>query len=121
LLFWYMPRFTQAALGAANLSASTAMAAGVTIAHRMMLMGDPTAFGLPAGQAEAMRMVAEKVDAATEGSMDAVFETGRLMMRSAFGNLSADEIAHGMVAIGVAATKPAARRVKANARRLSQA
>jgi hypothetical protein len=120
LLFWYMPRFTEAALGAATLSASTAVAAGVTIAHRMMMLGDPAAFALPAGQVEAMRMVSEKMDAATEGSLAAAAETGRFMMRSAFGGISPDEIARGLLTIGVAAAKPAARRAKANARRLAR-
>ncbi|MBL8571015.1 MAG: hypothetical protein JNK84_18240 [Phreatobacter sp.] len=115
-----MPRFTEAALGAATLSASTAVAASVTIAHRMMLLGDPAALALPSGQIEAVRMVAEKMNAATEGSVEAAFETGRFMMRSAFGGVSPDDVAHGLVAIGVAATRPAARRARANARRLSR-
>lgn len=114
-----MPRFTQAALGAATLSATASVAAGVTIAHRMMLLGDPTALSDPAGQVEAMRMVAEKFHAAAEGSMEAALETGRFMLRSAVGRVSADEIAQGLVTIGVAAAKPAARRVRANARRLA--
>lgn len=115
-----MPRFTEAALGAATLSASTAFAAGVTIAHRMMLLGDPAALVLPSGQIEAVRMVAEKMNAAAEGSVEASIEAGRFMMRSALGGVSPDEMARGLLTIGVAAAKPAARRAKANARRLAR-
>ena len=59
-LFWYMPRFTGSALDAAALSATTAVAAGITIAHRLAMLTTP--FGLDAAsQNEAVRMVAEKV------------------------------------------------------------
>jgi hypothetical protein len=68
-----------------------------------------------------MRMIGEKVDAAAQGSLDAAFEVGRLAIRSASGRMSTDDVAHGLLAIGVAATRPAARRAKANARRLSRA
>ncbi|CEJ13353.1 hypothetical protein BN1110_03667 [bacterium YEK0313] len=119
-MFWYMPRFTGSALNAAALSASTAVAAGITISHRLALMTMP--FGLDAaGQKEAVRMVAEKLGAAAEGSIAATVEASRFMLRSACGPMSPDDLAEGLVAIGVAAARPAARRVKANARRLARA
>jgi len=121
LFFWYLPRFTEAALGAATLSATTAMAASVTIAHRMVLMSDPSTLWQTPTRLEAMRMIGEKMDAAAQGSLDAAFEVGQLALRSATGRLSTDDVAHGLLAIGVAATRPAARRAKANARRLSRA
>lgn len=121
MFFWYLPRFTEAALGAASLSATTAMAASVTIAHRMVLMSDPSTLFHGPARVEAMRMIGEKVDAAAQGSLDAAFEVGRLAIRSASGRMSTDDVAHGLLAIGVAATRPAARRAKANARRLSRA
>jgi hypothetical protein len=114
-----MPRFTEAAWHMASLSATTAIAASLTIAHRMTLMIDPVAMADHSGQAEALRMVTEKMDAATEGSFAAAVETGNFVMRSALGRLSPDDIAHGLMKIGAAAAKPATRRVKANARRLS--
>jgi len=120
LLHWYLPRFTEAALGAATLSASTAFAASVTIAHRMVLMSDPANLWHGPGRNEALRMVGEKLDAAAEGSLEAAFEVGRLAMRSVSGRLTTDDVAQGLVAIGVAATRPAARRARANARRLSR-
>ncbi|KAF0124901.1 MAG: hypothetical protein FD152_2886 [Xanthobacteraceae bacterium] len=120
LFFWYLPRFTEAAIGVATLSATTAMAASVTIAHRMVLMSDPSTLLHRPARAEAMRMIGEKVDAAAQGSLDAAFEVGRLAIRSASGRMSTDDVAHGLLAIGVAATRPAARRAKANARRLSR-
>jgi hypothetical protein len=116
-----MPQSTQTAFGVAALSASTAVAAGVTIAHRMMLLADPSALGAATNRAEAMRMVSEKVDAVAEGSLDAAFEAGHFVMRSLFGSVWPDDIAHGLMAIGMAAAKPAARRASANARRLSRA
>lgn len=120
LLYWYLPRFTEAALGAATLSATTAMAASVTIAHRVVLMSDPATLWHASGRGEALRMVGEKLDAAAEGSLEATLEIGRLAMRTATGRLTTDDVAHGLVAIGIAATRPAARRARANARRLSR-
>lgn len=121
LFFWYMPRFTEAAMSAATLSASTAVASAVTITHRMMLMADPTMIWDLSSRGETMRMFSEKMDAATQGSLDAAVEAGRLAMRSVTGSMTHDDVAHGLLAIGVAATRPAARRAKANARRLSRA
>jgi hypothetical protein len=120
LFYWYMPRFTETALRAATMSATTAVAASVTIAHRLAMLSTPSVLEGAAGQHEAMRMVAEKFNAATEGAVDAGLEAGRFMLRSAFGQVSPDDLAHGLVAIGVAATRPAARRARANARRLTR-
>jgi hypothetical protein len=120
LFFWYMPRFTEAAMGAATLSASAAVASAVTITHRVMLMSDPATAWDMSSRGEAMRMISEKMDAATQGSLDAAFEVGRLAMRSATGRMSTDDVAHGLLAIGVAAARPAARRARANAKRLSR-
>ncbi|QCK87297.1 hypothetical protein E8L99_16805 [Phreatobacter aquaticus] len=119
LFNWYMPRFTEAAWQAASVSASAAMAASLTIAHRMTMLADPSAMSDSKNHAEAMRMVTEKMDAAAEGSFAAAAEASRFVMRSAMGQVSPDDIAHGLMKIGVAATKPATRKVKANARRLS--
>lgn len=114
-----MPRFTEAAWQAASHQASAAMAASLTIAHRMTMLSDPSAMANTKNHAEAMRMVTEKMDAAAEGSLAAAAEVSRFVMRSAMGRVSPDDIAHGLMKIGVAATKPATRKVKANARRLS--
>jgi hypothetical protein len=115
-----MPRFTEAAMSAATLSASTAVAAAVTITHRMMLMSDPATIWDLSVRGEAVQMIAEKVDAATQGSFDAALEASRLALRSATGRLSHDDVAHGLLAIGVAAARPAARRARANAKRLGR-
>lgn len=119
MLYWYLPRATNAALDAATQSATTAFAASVTIVHRMALLATPTMLVGPFKQAEAMRMVSEKMDAATEGAFEAAIETNRLMIRSAFSPIGPDEFARSLVAIGTAAVKPAARRARANAKRLS--
>lgn len=115
-----MPRFAGAALNAATLSAGTAFAASITIAHRMALLSDPQALWGARVHSEAVRMVAEKLDAAAEGALQASLVAGRLAMRSATGRLSTDEVAKGLVAVGLAATRPAARRARANARRLTK-
>lgn len=107
-------------MSAATLSASTAVASAVTITHRMMLMADPATIWDLSTRGEAMQMISEKLDAATQGSFDAAMEAGRLALRSATGQLSHDDVAHGLLAIGVAAARPAARRARANARRLGR-
>ncbi|MDP2801152.1 MAG: hypothetical protein Q8O26_04635 [Phreatobacter sp.] len=107
-------------MGAANLSASAAVASAVTITHRMILMSDPATAWDVSSRGEAMRMISEKMDAATQGSLDAAFAVGRLAINSATGKMSTDDVAHGLLAIGVAAARPAARRARANAKRLSR-
>ncbi len=115
----YFPRFTEAAFRASAVSATTAVAASVTIAHRMMLMSDPSGWTATTHR-EAVRMVSEKLDAMTEGTLEAAAEAGRLALRTATGTLTSDDMAHGLLAIGVAATKPAVRAARANATRLSR-
>lgn len=114
-----MPGFVQAALGAAEMVASTSVAAGITIAHRVAMLSDPAKMNAHAGRTEAFRMVMEKVEAATEGSFEAGAEAARFMLRSTFAHMSPDDFAKGLMSIGMAATQPAARRVRANARRLA--
>lgn len=89
--------------------------AGFVVATRLSQIaregGAPTA----SGTAEVQRMMSEKMSAAMEGGMAA----SRVLSRMAF---TSDPIAAAglMVDAGEAAMKPAARVVRANARRLSR-
>lgn len=90
-------------------------AVGFVVATRVTRMalegGRPSAVGLR----EAERMVAEKVAAAIEGG----FAAGKVMSGLALAGSPA-AAAGVMVAAGEAAMKPAARRLRANARRLAR-
>lgn len=120
MIFWNMPRSTEAAMTIATLSTATAFAAGVTIAHRLALLSMPMLAGDGDRQRESVRMVSEKMDAATEGAIDAAFEAQRFILRSAFGAVSPDDMSAGVMKIGMAAARPAAKRARANAQRLTR-
>lgn len=120
MFYWFLPGFSRATADLAAHSAATAMAATVTVTQRMAMLSDPAMLAAASGRAEAMRMVAEKMEAAAEGVFDASVEAGLFMMRTSLGRVSPDDVARGLVAIGHAATRPAARRVRANARRLTR-
>lgn len=93
--------------------------AAVTIAARTQGMFLPG--GEPIEKArEAQRMVAEKVDAAVEGALAAQAAWGAFVLKAAFGGMrTALEVSSGLADIGEAAAKPARRKVRANARRLT--
>jgi hypothetical protein len=97
----------------------TSLAAAVTVAARTPLL-----FGMPGpknGQdvQETQRMVMEKVEAAVEGMASAQFAMMMLWTRMIFGGVSGPTaLAHGLADVAHAATHPAHRRVRANAKRL---
>jgi hypothetical protein len=71
--------------------------------------------------AERNRMVTEKLDAFAQGAFDASLALGQFWMRAALGGVrSPSDVMSGMVEIADAATKPASRRVRANAKRLTK-
>jgi hypothetical protein len=86
-------------------------AAWTTVAMRLPML---TAKG--ASSPEASRMVEEKVAAVTEGAMKASL-TGAALVGRAMGPLA---VASGAVSIADALARPARRRVKANAKRLTK-
>ena len=106
-----------------NLAVATAQAgldAAMTIGARMpvlMTAGvDPTG----AKAAETARMVGEKFSAAAHGTFAAQFAWGRFMLRASLGGVRTPaDWADGMVDVFDAATKPARKTVRANARRLT--
>lgn len=89
--------------------------AGFVMATRLSQMAMEAGSPTPAGVAEAQRMVSEKVSAVFEGGVAASRVLSR--MTCATSPIAAAGL---MVAAGEAAMKPASRRVRANARRLSR-
>ncbi|MFD1333418.1 hypothetical protein ACFQ4O_15570 [Methylopila musalis] len=89
--------------------------AGFVMAARIAQMTREAGAPTPAGMAEAQRMVSEKVSAAFEGGVAA----GRVLSRMSAATTPI-AAAGFMIAAGEAAIKPARRRVRANARRLSR-
>ena len=97
----------------------TSVDAAVTIAARThgMIGKEPME-----NAREAHLMVAEKVDAAVEGAMAAQAAWGAFMIKAAFGGVrSPSDFSIGLAGIAEAAAKPARRKVRANARRLTGA
>ena len=84
---------------------------------------DMLSFGAPAGKVrEAQLMVQEKVDAAIEGVLDAQAARGAFLLKAAFGGVrTPGDLSWGLAGIAQAAAKPARRKVRANARRLTGA
>jgi hypothetical protein len=106
--------------------ASSAMQAGVdaavTIAARtpgLLMHGfNPTV----ESARETQRMVQEKIDAVVEGAAAAQFAWASLMVKACFGGIrNASDLSLGMTGVAEAAMRPARRKVRANARRLTGA
>ena len=110
---------TSAAIARANILAG--VHAAVTIAARTQSMFSPG--GEPLEKArEAQLMVAEKVDAAVEGVVAAQAAWGAFLIKAAFGGVrTAMDVSIGFADIAEAAAKPARKKVRANARRLTRA
>ncbi len=67
-------------------------------------------------------MVQEKVDAAVEGAIAAQAAWGAFLVKAAFGGVrTANDLSIGIAGVVEAAAKPARRKVRANARRLTGA
>jgi hypothetical protein len=77
-------------------------------------------FPRPESLVEITQMITEKVSATIEGSVAASGETAVLALSTAMGHAGPVEFATGMLSIAEAATSPARRQVRANARRLSR-
>lgn len=108
----------------ANFIASSAMQAGVdaavTIAARtpglFMHSVNPTA----ESARETHRMVQEKIDAVVEGAQAAQFAWASFMMKACFGGIrSPSDLSLAMSGVAEAAMRPARRKVRANAKRLT--
>jgi hypothetical protein len=105
----------------AEANVQTGVDAALTIAARTQ---DWLSFaGRPAERArEAQLMVQEKFDAAIEGALAAQAAWGAFMLKAAFGGVrTPSDVSFGLAGIAQAAAKPARRKVRANARRLTGA
>lgn len=110
---------TSLAMATANMRSG--VDAAVTIAARTQSMLAP--HGEPIEKArEAQLMVAEKVDAAFEGALAAQAAWGQFLISAAFGGMrTPQDVSLAMAHIAEAAARPARRKVRANARRLTGA
>ena len=95
------------------------MDAAVTIAARTQSL--MSAGGRPTEKArEARLMVQEKVDALVEGAFAAQAAWGAFLVKAAFGGVrTPQDVSVGLAGIAQAAAKPARKKVRANARRLT--
>ena len=113
-------RLAKRSLAMAKANVQTGVDSALTIGARTH---DWVFFGGPVEKArEAQLMVQEKVDAAIEGAMAAQVAWGAFMLKAAFGGVrTSDDVSFGLAGIAEAAAKPARRKVRANARRLTGA
>jgi hypothetical protein len=114
-------RLTKRSLLMAKANVQSGVDAAVTIAARTQNMMTPG--GTPSEKMrEAHRMVQEKIDAAVEGAFAAQVAWGALMVKAAFGGVrNPQDLSVGLARVAEAAAKPARRKVRANARRLTGA
>ncbi len=82
----------------------------------------PILLARPSGHsaAEWTRAVAEKTVACHHGALDAAVTGQKALLDMMTGRMAADHLTHAMLDMAEAATAPAFRTVKANARRLSR-
>ncbi len=108
---------TSFAIAKANMQSG--VDAALTIAARTQGLLSPD--GEPMEKArEAQLMVAEKFDAVVEGAMAAQAAWGALMIRAVFGGLrTPNDLSIGLAGVAEAAARPARKKVRANARRLT--
>jgi hypothetical protein len=102
---------------AAELAAAGTHAA-VTLWYRLPCFGALWLMSDARRQAEAVRMVSEKMAAGFEGSLDAGAAAARLAGVAATGRLRPGDLACAPTTILRASLRPAFRRVRANSRRL---
>lgn len=116
-----MDSLQRRALSVSFAAMETSFAAAVTIAARtpVLIASLNPSTRKAADAVEAQRMVMEKMEAVIEGTAAAQIAMLNLWGRMLFGNVSGPTaFAHGLADVAHAATDPADRRVKANARRL---
>ena len=94
-------------------------AAAVTIASRMMMMSNPMMMYYADKRDEPASMIAEKMQAAFDGAVAATYAGMRVAEKAAQGNFTAHDAMAGSLSVMNAGLRPAARKVKHNARRLT--
>ncbi len=113
-------RLAKRSFAIAKANAQAGVDAALTIAARSQNMLAPGAQSDKAR--EARLMVQEKVDAAVEGAFAAQAAWGAFFIKAAFGGVrTPNDVSTGLTRIAEAASGPARRTVRANARRLTGA
>jgi hypothetical protein len=112
-------RLAKKTLAIAKANAQTGVDAALTIAARTQNLLSPT--GQPAEKArEAQLMLAEKLDAAAQGAIAAHAAWSAFLIKAAFGGVrTLNDISIGLASVAEAGAKPARRKARANARRLT--
>src|ERR1700744_3944524 len=114
-------RLTEQSLAIAEANAQAGADAALTIAARTQKLLAPGG-RQSAKLRETRLMVQEKVDAAIEGAFAAQAAWGAFFIKAAFGAMRTPyDVSAGLAAIAEAASAPARRKVRANARRLTGA
>jgi hypothetical protein len=114
-------RLAKRSLAIAKANAQSGVDAALTIAARTQNLMSPVE-GPNEKAREARLMVQEKLDAAVEGAVAAQAAWGAFLIKAAFGGMrSPNDVSIGLAGIAEAAAKPARRKVRANARRLTGA
>jgi hypothetical protein len=113
--------FAKRSLSIARANVQAAVDAALTITARTGGLLSP--LGGPAGKArEARLMVQEKVDAAVEGALAAQAAWGTFLVKAASGRVrTPQDLSIDLAGIAEAASAPARKKVRANARRLTGA
>jgi len=114
-------RLTRRSLALAKSNAQTTADAALTIAVRTQRLLSPARAEADKAR-EARLMVQEKLDAALEGALAAQAAWGAFVLKAALGGVrTANDVSAGLSHIAEAAAKPARKKVRANARRLTGA
>lgn len=100
--------------------ALTGIYAANTIWHRMSPFGAAAAMSELQAQAEAARMVGEKLAAGFEGGMNAMASSLRIASAAARGKVTADDMSRAAATILYAGLRPAMVRARSNSRRLQR-
>ena len=112
-------RVARRSFGIAKANVQSGVDAVLTIAARTQTLMSPV--GRPTEKArEAQLMVQEKLDVTVEGALAAQAAWGAFLLKAAFGGVrTSNDVSMGLAGIAEAAAKPARRKVRANARRLT--
>jgi len=95
------------------------LAASQTIAARLpMIAAAASGFGSAHAQRETREMVAEKLRAASEGMQAGALQSAKATLRVMTGESHPAALAHHFFDVAEAATQPARRKARANAKRL---
>jgi hypothetical protein len=97
------------------------LAASQTIAARLpMIAAAASGFGSARANRETQEMVAEKIQAAAEGAQAGALQTARATWKMMTGQSHPAAMAHHMFDVAEAATGPARKKARANAKRLTR-